>query len=129
VYLLDAPDRVKKKIMRAVTDSGRDISFNNEPERAGVNNLLEIYEAFTGESRDAIMSHFAAARGYGDLKKAVADVVIEGLAPIQARYRELTSEAGYIDDLLARGAERAAEVANRTLETVRERMGFLKART
>ncbi len=128
VYLLDSPDRVKKKIMRAVTDSGREIGFNNEPERAGVNNLLEIYEAFTGESREAITAHFAAARGYGDLKKAVAEVVIEGLAPIQERYRALTSESGYIDDLLARGAERAAEVANRTLETVRERMGFLKAR-
>jgi tryptophanyl-tRNA synthetase len=128
VYLLDPPDRARKKIMRAVTDSGREISFSDNPERAGVNNLLEIYEAFTGESRPAIESHFAAARGYGDLKKEVAETVIAGLAPIQQRYHELTSEAGYIDELLARGAERAAEVAERTLADVRDKMGFLKAR-
>jgi tryptophanyl-tRNA synthetase len=128
VYLLDPPDRARKKIMRAVTDSGREISFSDNPERAGVNNLLEIYEAFTGESRPAIESHFAAARGYGDLKKEVAETVIAGLAPIQQRYHDLTSEAGYIDELLARGAERAAEVAERTLADVRDKMGFLKAR-
>jgi tryptophanyl-tRNA synthetase len=128
VYLLDSPDRVKRKIMRAVTDSGREIGFSDDPARAGVNNLLEIYEAFTGENREAILSHFAAARGYGDLKKEVTEIVITGLAPIQQRYRELTNEAGYIDELLAHGAERAAEVANRTLKTVRDRMGFLKAR-
>jgi tryptophanyl-tRNA synthetase len=128
VYLLDPPDRAKKKIMRAVTDSGREIGFSDDPARAGVNNLLEIYEAFTGESRPTIEAHFASARGYGDLKKEVAETVIAGLAPIQQRYHELTSEAGYIDDLLARGAERAAEVANRTLADVREKMGFLKAR-
>lgn len=128
VYLLDSPDRARKKIMRAVTDSGREIGFSDDPARAGVNNLLEIYEAFTGQTRDTILSHFASARGYGDLKKEVAEVVIEGLAPIQQRYQELTSESGYIDDLLARGAQRAAEVANRTLETVKERMGFLKPR-
>ena len=128
VYLLDPPDRAKKKIMRAVTDSGREIGFSDDPARAGVNNLLEIYEAFTGENRPSIEAHFASARGYGDLKKEVAETVIAGLAPIQQRYHELTSEAGYIDDLLARGAERAAEVANRTLADVREKMGFLKAR-
>jgi tryptophanyl-tRNA synthetase len=127
VYLLDPPDRVKKKVMRAVTDSGREITFSNDPERAGVSNLLEIYEAFTGESREAIEAHFAAVRGYGDLKKQVVEVVNEALKPIQQRYRELTEDEGYIDSLLARGAERAAEVANSTLETVRERMGFMKA--
>ncbi len=126
VYLLDPPDRVKKKIMRAVTDSGRQIAFSADPVSAGVNNLLEIYEAFTGETREAIEAHFASARGYGDLKKEVVEVVNAGLMPIQQRYRELTSEAGYIDALLARGAERAALVANKTLETVRDRMGFLK---
>ena len=93
-----------------------------------MNNLLEIYEAFTGDSREAILSHFASARGYGDLKKDVVAVVNEGLAPIQQRYRELTSDVRYIDDLLARGAERAASVADATINTVRERMGFLRAR-
>lgn len=125
VALLDPPDKAKKKIMRAVTDSGSQITFNDEPERAGVNNLLVIYEGFTGESRAAIESHFAG-RGYGDLKKAVAEAVNEGLKPIQARYYELTGEKGYIDTLLTRGAEHAHAVAAPTLDLVRERIGFLK---
>jgi tryptophanyl-tRNA synthetase len=131
VYLLDPPDRARKKIMRAVTDTDekREICFSNDPVKAGVSNLLEIYEALTGQPRDAIEAHFATARGYGDLKKEVAEVVVESLEPIQKKYRELTDDAGYIDNLLARGAERAASVANVTLETVRERMGFLKARS
>lgn len=126
VYLLDPPDRVKKKIMRAVTDSGREIRFSDEPEKAGVNNLLEIYAAFTGASREEVEQHFASARGYGDLKKEVVEVVNEALRPIQERYHELTSDQGFIDDLLARGAERAAEVANRTLQRARDNMGFLQ---
>ena len=96
--------------------------------RAGVNNLLELYEALTGEDREKIEAHFEG-RGYGDLKKEVAEVVNGVLAPIQQKYRDLTSDEGYIDTLLANGAERAATVANNTLETARERMGFLKARS
>lgn len=129
VYLLDPPDKARKKIMRAVTDSGREIRFSDDPERAGVNNLLELYEAMTGETREAIEAHFATARGYGDLKKEVADVLIATLEPIQARYEELTRDVSYIDGLLAEGAARARVVANATLDLVRERMGFLKART
>lgn len=125
VYLLDPPDRVRKKIMRAVTDSGREIQFSEDPARAGVNNLLEIYEAFTDQPRDAIEAHFAHARGYGDLKKEVAEVVIAALQPIQQRYYELTNDVSYIDSLLAQGAQRASEVAEMTLQRARENMGFL----
>lgn len=127
VYLLDPPDRARKKIMRAVTDSGRDISFSNDPERAGVNNLLEIYEALTGKSRSEIEAHFAAARGYGDLKSEVADVVIAALEPIQQRYREITGAQDYVDSVLAKGAERAGAIAQSTLDAVRDKMGFMKA--
>ncbi|MCD4687016.1 MAG: tryptophan--tRNA ligase, partial [Anaerolineae bacterium] len=126
VNLLDPPNRVKKKVMRAVTDSGRDITFSADLERAGVNNLLEIFTAVTGMERDAVEPHFADARGYGDLKKAVVEAINEALVPIQARYQELTSEEGYIDGLLAEGAERAAVVANETLALVKKNMGFLK---
>lgn len=128
VYLLDPPNRVKKKIMRAVTDSGRDIVFSEDPERAGVRNLLEIYAAFTEKSPTEVVSHFADARGYGDVKKEVGEVVNQVLEPIQQRYRELTEDISYIDDLLAQGANRAATVAENTLEVVRERMGFVKLR-
>lgn len=128
VYLLDAPAVAKKKIMRAVTDSGNQISFNDDPVRAGVNNLLSIYEAITGQTRAEIEAYFASARGYGDLKKTVAEVVNEALAPIQQRYHELTGDLSYIDSILARGAEKAASVAEETLALVRNHMGFLPPR-
>ncbi len=126
VYLLDEPDMARKKIMRAVTDSGREIRFSDDPERAGVNNLLNIYQALTGQSREAIEAHFATARGYGDLKKEVAEIVIETLRPIQERYRELTSDMGELDNLLRQNADKARAVAQPTLQAVREAMGLLK---
>jgi tryptophanyl-tRNA synthetase len=127
VYMLDKPDAIKKKIMRAVTDSGSGIFFSDDPAKAGVNNLLTIYQAFTGREKDAIEAEFAG-QGYGALKKAVVEAVVEGLRPIQAKYEELTGEGGYIDQVLAQGAEKAAAVANRTLDAVYERIGFLKAK-
>jgi tryptophanyl-tRNA synthetase len=101
------------------------VYFSSDPEKAGVNNLLTIYQAFTGESKEAIESHFAG-KGYGDLKKGVAEAVVEGLRPIQDRYQEFAAEGGYLDQVLAEGAEKAAAVANDTLATVKERLGFLK---
>jgi tryptophanyl-tRNA synthetase len=125
VYLLDDPDVARKKIMRAVTDSGRDISFNDDPERAGVNNLLTIYQGFTGQNNEEVEADFADARGYGDLKKAVAEVVVESLKPIQQRYRELTEDTSMIDQLLAEHAAKAREIAHKTVDDVKAAMGFL----
>lgn len=125
VYLLDPPNRVKKKIMRAVTDSGREIVFSDDPERAGVNNLLTIYQAFTGKSDEETVADFANARGYGDLKKAVVEVVNDGLKPLQETYNRLMAEDGYLDEVLAQGCERAEAVANATLKQVREQLGLL----
>jgi tryptophanyl-tRNA synthetase len=124
ITLLDPPDRVKKKLMRAVTDSGSDITFSSDPVRAGVNNLLVIYEGFTNESRPAIEARFAG-KGYGDLKKAVVEAVNEGLKPIQEKYQQLAGESGYIDDVLRTGAQQAAQTATDTLRLVKERIGFL----
>lgn len=124
VYMLDEPDIAHKKIMRAVTDSGRDISFNDDPERAGVNNLLTIYQGFTGKTNDDVEADFADARGYGDLKKGVAEVVVESLKPIQARYRELTQDETMLDNLLREHAEKARAIASKTLRDVKVAMGF-----
>lgn len=126
VFILDNPDKARKKVMRAVTDSGSGIFFTDDPEKAGVNNLLTIYQAFTGESKETIEGHFAG-KGYGDLKKTVAEAVIEGLRPIQERYQQVSVEGGYVDQVLAEGAERAAAIANDTLNLVKERVGFVKA--
>lgn len=124
VFLLDPPDRARKKIMRAVTDLFAEIKFSDEPERAGINNLLSIYQALTGETREKIENDFAG-KGYGDFKKAVAEQVIGMLQPLQERYNQLMNENGYLDDIIAQGAERANETANQTLDVVRERMGLL----
>jgi len=124
VYLLDDLDKARRKIMRAVTDSGKEIRFSNDPEKAGVNNLLTIYQALTKQPNDAIEAHFEG-KGYGELKKAVAEQVIECLRPLQARYHELAGEQGFLDDVLRQGAERAAGIAEKTLALVKERVGFV----
>ncbi|MDE2748631.1 MAG: tryptophan--tRNA ligase [Chloroflexota bacterium] len=124
IFLLDELPRARKKIMRAVTDSQREIRFSDEPERAGVNNLLTIYQAISGESNAAIEAHFAD-KGYGDLKRAAADCVLSTLEPLQARYYELMNEAGYLDSVLRLGREKASAIADETLKLAQERMGFL----
>src|SRR5690606_16513624 len=92
IRMLDEPDEIMYAFKRAVTDSGREIRFSDDPERAGVNNLLGIYQAVTGKESATVEADFADARGYGDLKVRVAGVVIEMLRPIQARYRDLKDD-------------------------------------
>ena len=125
VRLTDEDGRILKTFKRAVTDSGREIRFSDEPERAGVNNLLGIYRAITGKSKDEGEAHFADARGYGDLKTGVAEVVIETIAPIRQRYLELIEDPGELDRLLSRGAQRAAGIAEAKVLQMKSRMGFL----
>lgn len=124
IYLLDKPENIKKKLMRATTDSGRHIRFSSETERAGVNNLLTIYRSLSGLSTEQIESDFAG-KGYGDLKKAVVEQVQNRLNPLQAEYQRLMGEQGFLDEVLAQGAERARSVAAETLKMVRERIGLL----
>jgi tryptophanyl-tRNA synthetase len=111
-------------VKRAVTDPGREIRFSNEPERAGVNNLLQIYELLTGQSRSAIEEHFAG-KGYGALKNEVAEVVIEGLRPIRERYEHLITDPAELDRLLNIGAEHARAVAEPKIRQVMDRIGFV----
>ncbi len=124
IFLLDDLSRARKKVMRAVTDSQREIRFSDQPARAGVNNLLTIYQAITNDDRETIEAHFAD-KGYGDLKRAVADCLVETLQPLQARYYELMNEAGYLDSVLKIGREKAADIAQDTLKLAQARMGFL----
>ena len=124
VFLLDSPPRIKRKIMRAVTDSHREIRFSDDPERAGINNLLTIYQAITNETAAEIESYFAG-KGYGDLKKAVLECAISTLAPLQEHYSQLMNEAGYLDSVLKRGRDKASAVAETTLKLAQERIGLL----
>jgi len=127
VRLTDDAGQILKAFKRAVTDSGREIGFSDDPERAGVNNLLGIYRALTGKSAAEAVADFADARGYGDLKKAVAEVVIEALTPIRQRYLELIEDPGELDRILSRGAGRAADLAEAKIVQMKNRMGFLPA--
>ena len=121
VALLDPPSKIRKTIMRATTDSNPAVDFQTAG--PGVLNLLAIYQAFSGGSDDEMTAHFTGMR-YGDLKKQVADMVIEHLEPFQQRYREITADPAYLAGVLRAGAERVAPIANATVQLVKERMGL-----
>jgi tryptophanyl-tRNA synthetase len=121
VGLLDPLDQVRKKIMRATTDSNPAVDF--ETMGPGVENLLSIYQAFGGASDEEMKSRFAGMR-YGDLKKTVAEMVVANLEPLQDRYRDIISDPSYLDGVLADGAARVAPIANSTVELVKSRMGL-----
>lgn len=126
VRLIDKPDEIRYAIRRAVTDTGREIGFSDAPEKAGVNNLLEIYELLTGNSRVEIEHHFAR-KGYAEFKGEVAEVVVEALRPIRERYYGLLSDPAELDRILAIGAERARSVAEPKVQEVKRRVGFILA--
>ena len=121
VALLDPPDRIRKTIMRATTDSNPAVDFASLG--PGVANLLSIFQSYSGWTDDQVRSHFAGMR-YGDLKKQVAEMVVSHLEPFQKRYREITSEPGYVAGVLRQGAERVAPIANSTVDLVKSRMGL-----
>jgi len=121
IGMLDEPDVIRKKIMRATTDSQREIVFDEA--RPGIFNLLTIYQTITGEPRQEIESRFEG-KGYGDFKKALAEAVVECLRPVQERYAELTSEPGHLDKVLKAGADRAHPIAAATLNRVQRKIGL-----
>lgn len=125
VCLTDSPDDIRYAIQRAVTDLGREIVFSQQPEKAGVNNLLEIYELLTDLSRTEIEAHFAGV-GYGQLKHEVAEVVVEALRPIRQRYLELIADPAELAGILAAGAQRAAAVAEPKLVLVKQKIGLVQ---
>src|SRR5579862_2490704 len=111
VALLDPPERIRKAIMRATTDSNPAVDF--ETMGPGVANLLSIYQAFAEWTDDQMRAHFTGMR-YGDLKKQVAEMVVSKLEPIQARYREIVADPAYLDGVLREGAEAVIPIANST---------------
>ncbi len=128
IRLLDEPKEIERAFKRAVTDSGNEIIFSDDPEKAGVNNLLGIYKAVTGKSKVEVLADFAHAQGYGDLKKGVATVTIEMLRPIQERYHQLMVDPAELDRLLALGAEHARSVSQPKVDKMKERMGLVPPR-
>ncbi|MEV0395842.1 tryptophan--tRNA ligase [Polymorphospora rubra] len=123
IELLDDPARSAKKIRSAVTDTGREIIFDAE-HKPGIANLLTIYAALSGRTVDDLVAAYDG-KGYGDLKKDLAEVVVEFVRPIQERTRAYLDDPAQLDKMLAIGADKAGAVASATLRTTYERVGFL----
>ncbi|WP_104127394.1 tryptophan--tRNA ligase [Cryobacterium sp. Y57] len=126
IWLLDEPGVTRKKIMRAVTDADGGVIFDRE-NKPGVANLLTIYSVLAGQSIESIENEFAG-RGYGDLKKGLVEVVLGTFDPIRQRVAELLDDPAELDRVLASNAARASDVANETLATAYDRVGFLPPR-
>ncbi|MFD4423089.1 tryptophan--tRNA ligase [Agromyces sp. NPDC058484] len=124
VKLMDDPAVTAKKFRSAVTDTGREVRYDPS-EKPGISNLVDILAATTGRTIAEIEVEYEG-RGYGDFKKDVAEAVVDRLAPIRTRTLELLEDPAELDRLLAIGAERASERAERMLRTVYDRVGFVR---
>ena len=124
VRVLDPPDVVRKKFKTAVTDSGADVRYAPD-DKPGISNLLEIMSVATGDDISKLEARYDGG-GYGRFKDEVAEAVVELFTPVRARYDELRGDEPQLKTLLARGAEKARESSAPTLETMYERMGFVR---
>jgi tryptophanyl-tRNA synthetase len=121
VLVLDEPEAIRKKLGSAVTDSGREVRRGEG--KAGIANLIDVYAVARGLEPAAVEREFEGA-GYGDFKKAVAEAVVELLAPVRERYAELRPDEAALEEILAAGAEKARAIASATVAEVRNRMGI-----
>ncbi|WP_029290499.1 tryptophan--tRNA ligase [Cellulomonas sp. HZM] len=126
IELLDDPRTIAKRIKSAVTDTEREIRFDPVA-KPGISNLLTIYSALSGRPVDAIVAEYDG-RGYGDLKKDLAEVVVDWVQPFQERVHGYLADPASLDDVLAAGAEKAREIASATLDRLYERSGLLARR-
>ncbi|MEU6986946.1 tryptophan--tRNA ligase [Streptomyces sp. NPDC046324] len=123
VYLLDDEVTVRRKIMRAVTDSGRDVVYDREG-RPGVANLLDLLASATGGNPEALAGVYES---YGSLKRDTADAVVELLRPVRERHAELAADPGYVDQVLRDGAERARGMARPLVDRAYRAVGLMPA--
>lgn len=123
ISVLDTPDVIRRKYRRAVTDSLATIRFDPE-NQPGVSNLLSIISALTGEDMEKIVASFEG-KGYGDLKAAVTDVTVETLAPIQAEFARVMKDKKYMEEVYREGAQRAGAIAERTLQKLMKKIGYV----
>jgi tryptophanyl-tRNA synthetase len=124
VRIVDPPDVIRKKFKTAVTDSGTDVRHSPK-DKPGISNLLEIMSVATGEPVPELEARYDGG-GYGRFKEDVGEAVVELLAPIQRRYEELRADEPQLREMLALGAGKAREASAPTLETIYERMGFVR---
>ena len=122
VFLLDENKAAEKKIKSAVTDSDSEVRFD-ELNKPGVSNLLALQKAINNTSMEALESEYAG-RGYGDLKKETAEIVLAVIEPIRTRVNELLTDPAELESLMNKGAQKARDAATPTLDLVYERIGF-----
>jgi tryptophanyl-tRNA synthetase len=125
VYVLDEPDAIRRKFKRAVADSGRDIVRGDD--KPGISNMIEVMAVARGVAPEEIEREFEGS-GYGDFKAAVAEAVVEWLAPVRERYDELRADSDELEGILEAGADKARAIARTTLAAVRQAMGVGPAR-
>ena len=123
ITLLDNPDIIRKKLKRAVTDSGKRILFDPE-KRIGVANLINLYSGLTGLEISAIESHFDG-KMYSDLKNELSELIIDALKSIQNEYQKLMGDRTFLNSIMENGRKKANKIANKTLRKVYKKIGFL----
>jgi tryptophanyl-tRNA synthetase len=123
IEILDTPAANTKKIKSAVTDTGREVTFDPQT-KPGISNLLTIFAALTGRSVVDIQNEFVG-KGYGDFKGAVAEVVVDYLAPVREKTLELLDDPTHLGKILSLGAEKAQSVASETVRDVYEKIGLI----
>jgi tryptophanyl-tRNA synthetase len=121
VRVLDSPDVIKKAIMSATTDSGREVRADKE--RPGITNLLAIYAAATDSTIAEAEAHFADARGYGDVKKELVEILVETLRPLRERYAELSADPETVRRILRSSADEIRPIAQATVDKAKYAMG------
>ena len=125
VGLLDSDAEIIKTIKRAVTDSGNEIKFSEDKDKAGVNNLLGIYKVITGKSVENVEKDFEGTKSYGVLKEKVGEIVVDTISPIRAKYQEFMSDPSELDRLLGIGAENARSISEPKVMEMKNKMGFI----
>ena len=123
IALLDSPDEILRKIKTAVTDSGNEIAYDPE-NRPAISNLLQIFGLFTDIEPQELEKKYSG-KGYAEFKKDLAEIVINGLKPIQEKYRELEKNPDAVIKILKEGAIRANAISLKTIETVKEKVGLI----
>jgi tryptophanyl-tRNA synthetase len=123
IFLSDPPNEIRKKIKRAVTDSGTDIRYDES--RPAIANLIELYHVATGASIEAIEREFEG-KGYGEFKTALGDALADMLMPIQERYHAIRNDKAALSAILQRGAEEASKRAFKTLRKVYKKVGLVE---
>lgn len=123
ILLLDDPDAIRRKIKRAVTDSIGVVAYSDD--QPGLKNLLNIYSVFGNKNVESIVKDYEGA-GYGKFKEDLAEVVVEGLRPIQEKYNDLINNKDYLEEVYKKGAEKASYASYKTLRKVYKKIGFIQ---